>query len=190
MESVEERLERLEAKQQRKAQKRAMKEELKAQKRAAKMELKAQKRAAKLERKALKKALAQQELEQKTELAVRNLHEKHLAELEMKMKRAEQAEVPEVVVTGVDERESEELPTPVEVITTVDEVKTVTTEAPAETTLAAASQRLQNYSPLSVTTEQVEDERKTSLQKKEEVSDEQNLQERTSGSVATPQQII
>jgi hypothetical protein len=171
-ESIEERLQRLEAKQQRRKEKRAAKVLLKAEKRASKLELKAQKHAAKVERQALKKVLREQDLVTEAELAVASLHERQRQHQEHAAVKVMAASVPAVVVmdvdmnsvlTGVDSRESEELPTPVEVVTTVDAVvmettttadakaKAQTTATLTDNTLTEVSQKLKNFSPLIVT---------------------------------------
>jgi hypothetical protein len=210
-ESMEERLERLEAKAQRKAQKRAAKELLKAERRASKLELKAQKRAAKAERKALKRVLREQELVVEAELAVKAMHER-----ERQKQQQEQVEettttaaatVPAVVVMDVDEAAKEK--GGVEVVTTVDEavVKTVekTMEGPPPTTVASltdksvASTKLKNFSPLIVTRagSQQELELETppqQLTKNQKKKQQQQLKQKkkaeAAAGVETPEQVV
>jgi hypothetical protein len=172
-ESIEERLQRLEAKQKRKAEKRKAKELLKLEKRASKLELKAQKQAAKEERQALKKVFREQELVTQAELALLAAHERQRQEREQAAVKVAAESVPAVVVgvgrhatqreATVDLRESEELPTPVEVVTTVDEVVMETTTVTDEkakpkitatltdNTLKEAGEKLKNFTPMIVT---------------------------------------
>jgi hypothetical protein len=172
-ESIEERLQRLEAKQKRKAEKRKAKELLKLEKRASKLELKAQKQAAKEERQALKKVFREQELVTQAELALLAAHERQRQEREQAAVKVAAESVPAVLVgvgrhatqreATVDLRESEELPTPVEVVTTVDEVVMETTTVTDENakpkitatltdnTLKEAGEKLKNFTPMIVT---------------------------------------
>lgn len=151
VEELEERVQRLEHKLHKMAQERIAEQELKAKQREAKLELKAQKCAAKMERQALKETLAQEELERKADIVIRTLHEQRIAELEAKMKQVR--ELPSVVVTQVDERESEELPSPVGVVRSVDEVTTkqATTTSSETTQSTETSQKLDSYSPMTTT---------------------------------------
>lgn len=211
-ESMEERLQRLEAKAQRKAQKRAAKELLKAERRASKLELKAQKRAAKAERKALKRVLREQELVVEAELAVKAMHERERQQQLQQVKETTTttaaATVPAVVVMDVDEA-AKEKGAQVEVVTTVDEavVKTVeqVVEGPPSTVAnltdkSVASTKLKNFSPLIVTRAgsqqelETQPQQLTKNQKKKQQQQQQQLKKKkkaeAAAGVETPEQVV
>ncbi|ELR21300.1 uncharacterized protein ACA1_182010 [Acanthamoeba castellanii str. Neff] len=210
-ESMEERLQRLEAKAQRKAQKRAAKELLKAERRASKLELKAQKRAAKAERKALKRVLREQELVVEAELAVKAMHERERQRQQQQVVEGvavkETTTVPAVVVMDIDEAAKEKGKGGVEVVTTVDEAvvkKVEKMEGPPSTAVAnltdksVVSTKLKNFSPLIVTRSGSQQELEletqpqpqlTKNQKKKKQQQQKKKAEATAG-VETPEQVV
>jgi hypothetical protein len=211
-ESMEERLQRLEAKAQRKTQKRAAKELLKAERRASKLELKAQKRAAKAERKALKRVLREQELVVEAELAVKAMHERERQRQQQQVVEGVAVKettttVPAVVVMDVDEAAKEKEKGGVEVVTTVDEAvvkKVEKMEGPPSTAVVAnltdksvVSTKLKNFSPLIVTRSgsqqelELETQQQPQLTKNQKKKQQQQKKkaEATAG-VETPEQVV
>jgi hypothetical protein len=185
-ESMEERLQRLEAKAQRKAQKRA----------------------AKAERKALKRVLREQELVVEAELAVKAMHERERQRQQQVVEGVavkETTTVPAVVVMDVDEAAKEQ--GGVEVVTTVDEAvvkKVEKMEGPPSTAVVAnltdksvVSTKLKNFSPLIVTRSgsqqelELETQQQPQLTKNQKKKQQQQKKkaEATAG-VETPEQVV
>jgi hypothetical protein len=215
-ESMEERLQRLEAKAQRKAQKRAAKELLKAERRASKLELKAQKRAAKAERKALKRVLREQELVVEAELAVKAMHERERQRQQQQVVEGvavkETTTVPAVVVMDIDEAAKEKGKGGVEVVTTVDEAvvkKVEKMEGPSTAVVAnltdksVVSTKLKNFSPLIVTRSGSQQElepgtqpqqqpqlTKNQKKKKQQQQQQQKKKAEAAAGVETPEQVV